>query len=115
MYLLLFHRRLQSLIAIDLKITAFKTEHKGKLEFYLNVFNDTVKLPHENDAIGIIICREKKRTVVEYSLKNTAHPIGVATYSLTPTLPENLRHLLPNAETIAERVEGFFMSFEQKE
>ena len=57
--LLLFHRKLQSLIAIDLKIGEFEPEHKGKMEFYLAVLNDTVKLPHENPAIGIIICKTK--------------------------------------------------------
>ncbi len=106
--LLLFHRRLQSLIAIDLKINAFKPEYKGKMEFYLNVLNDTVKISNENDAIGIIICREKNRTIVEYSLKNAAHPIGVATYSLTSTLPENLKQFLPEAKKIAEKVDAFF-------
>jgi hypothetical protein len=96
------------LIAIDLKIGMFKPEYKGKMEFYLNVLNDSVKLPNENDAIGIIICREKNRTVVEYSLKNTSHPIGVATYSLTSTLPENLKQFLPDAKRIAEKVDAFF-------
>lgn len=105
--LLLFHRQLQSLVAIELKISGFKPEYKGKMEFYLNVLNDKVKLPHENDAIGIIICKEKNRTVVEYSLKTSSLPIGVATYCLTPELPENLRHLLPDSETIAQRIEGF--------
>ncbi|MFN0037039.1 MAG: YhcG family protein [Saprospiraceae bacterium] len=105
--LVLFHRRLQSLIAIDLKIGGFKPEYKGKMEFYLNVLNDTVKLPHENDAIGIIICRDKNRTVVEYSLKLSAHPIGVATYSLSAVLPENLRAFLPDSKAIAERIERF--------
>ena len=58
-YLLLFHRKLQSLIATDLKIGELEPEHKGKMEFYLAVLNDTVKLPHENPAIGIIICKIK--------------------------------------------------------
>ena len=57
--LLLFHRRLQSLLAIDLKIGKFKPDYQGKMSFYLNVLNDKIKLPHENEAIGIIICREK--------------------------------------------------------
>jgi predicted nuclease of restriction endonuclease-like (RecB) superfamily len=106
--LVLFHRRLQCLIAIDLKIGAFKPDYKGKMEFYLNVLNDTVKLPNENDAIGIIICREKNRTVVEYSLKNTIHPIGVSTYSLTSALPEKLKRFLPDSISIAEKIDAFF-------
>lgn len=77
------------------------------MEFYLNVLNDMVKLLHENDAIGIIICKEKKRTVVEYSLKSSVHPIGIATYSLSSVLPENLRHFLPDGAVIAERIERF--------
>lgn len=105
--LVLFHRRLQSLIAIELKIGGFKPEFKGKMEFYLNILNDTVKLPHENDAIGIIICKEKNRTVVEYSLKSSVHPIGVATYQLSRELPENLRQFLPDGAQIAEHVERF--------
>lgn len=80
--LLLYNRRLQAMIAVELKIGEFKPEYKGKMEFYLNVLNETVKLPHENPAIGIIICKSKSRTIVEYALKTSAMPIGVATYSL---------------------------------
>ncbi|UOE41104.1 PDDEXK nuclease domain-containing protein [Chryseobacterium suipulveris] len=78
--LLLYHRELQCLIAIDLKVGEFMSEHKGKMEFYLNVLNDTLKLPHENEAIGIIICKEKDRTIVEYSLKTGNLPMGIAVY-----------------------------------
>ena len=55
--LLLYNRRLQAMIAVELKIGEFKPEYKGKMEFYLNILNETVKLPHENPAIGIIICK----------------------------------------------------------
>lgn len=112
--LLLFHRRLQSLIAIELKISAFKPEYKGKMEFYLNVLNDRIKLPHENDAIGIIICKEKNRTIVEYSLKSSTLPIGVATYCLTQDLPENLRKFLPDSLAIAQRVDDFLAHYPEE-
>ena len=102
--LLLFHRKLQSLIAIELKIGEFEPEFKGKMEFYLSVLNDTVKLPHENSAIGIIICKNKDRTVVEYSLKTSVLPIGVATYTTTEKLPEAYKTLLPITEEITERL-----------
>jgi predicted nuclease of restriction endonuclease-like (RecB) superfamily len=55
--LLLYHRELQCLVAIELKIGEFQPEYKGKMEFYLSLLNDKVKLPHENDSIGIIICK----------------------------------------------------------
>ena len=105
--LLLYHRSLQCLVAIDLKIGEFAPEHKGKMEFYLTVINDTVKLPHENPAIGIIICKSKKRMVVEYSLKTAAMPIGVATYHTASTLPEAYKSLLPSAETISQKLLNF--------
>lgn len=108
--LLLFHRSLQCLIAIDLKIGEFKPEYKGKIEFYLTVLNKTVKLPHENPAIGIIICKTKNRTVVEYSLKTATLPIGVATYHTASKLPEAYENLLPNAETISQQLIQFLNS-----
>jgi len=89
--LLLFHRRLRSLIAIDLKIGEFEPEFVGKMQFYLTALDETKKLPDENPSIGIIICKDKERTIVEYALKSSDKPIGVATYTLHDSLPENLR------------------------
>lgn len=103
--LLLYNRRLQAMIALELKIGEFQPEYKGKMEFYLNVLNDTVKLPHENPAIGIIICKSKSRMIVEYALKSSNMPIGVATYSLSAELPEAYKELLPSSEEIAKKIE----------
>ena len=103
--LLLYNRRLQAMIAIELKIGEFQPEYKGKMEFYLNILNDTVKLPHENPAIGIIICKSKSRMIVEYALKSSNMPIGGATYSLSSELPEAYKKLLPTSEEIAKKIE----------
>lgn len=92
--LLLFHRQLQCLIAIDLKIGEFEPEYKGKMEYYLTVLNDKVKLPHENDSIGIIICKEKNKTVVEYSLKT-----GKPTYRRC-----NLQHINAIAKRLSKTI-----------
>lgn len=105
--LLLYHRGLRSLIAIELKIGEFQPEHKGKMEFYLTALNEQVKMPGENDAIGIIICKSKDKTVVEYALKSSVLAIGVATYSLTSHLPEGYRNLLPSEGEIAERLQAW--------
>ena len=106
--LLLFHRKLQSLVAIELKIGEFLPEYKGKMEFYLNILNDKVKLPHENEAIGIIICKSKDRTIVEYSLKSSNLPIGISTYSSSEKLPKNYQNLLPSNEELSEKFENYF-------
>lgn len=103
--LLLYNRRLQAMIALEIKIGEFQPEYKGKMEFYLNVLNDTVKLPHENPAIGIIICKSKSRMIVEYALKSSNMPIGVATYNLSAELPEAYKELLPSSEEIAKKIE----------
>jgi predicted nuclease of restriction endonuclease-like (RecB) superfamily len=108
--LLLYHRRLQCLVAIELKTGDFKPEFKGKMEFYLNILNDKVKVPNENDAIGIIICRNKKRLVVEYSLRNSMLPIGVASYSTTNILPEYYSHFLPDSEQMARSIDQWISS-----
>jgi predicted nuclease of restriction endonuclease-like (RecB) superfamily len=102
--LLLFHRRLKSLVAVELKIGNFIPEYAGKMQFYLSILNEKVKLQDENPSIGIIICKEKKRTRVEYALRNSDQPIGVSTYRLTHKLPKEFEGLLPSPEKIAENI-----------
>lgn len=102
--LLLFHRRLRCLVVIELKIGDFKPEHKGKMEFYLEALDCQEKMEGENPPIGIIICRYKNKTVVEYALRTASRPIGVATYTIVPQLPEAYREQLPSPEEIAERL-----------
>ncbi len=100
--LLLYHRRLKCLIAIELKTTDFVPEYAGKMQFYLSVLDDKVKQKDENPSIGIIICKTKRRTVVEYALKTTSSPVGVADYSISKTLPKDLKGLLPSSNEIIE-------------
>ncbi|MCF8233154.1 MAG: PDDEXK nuclease domain-containing protein [Bacteroidales bacterium] len=102
--LLLFHRRLQSLVAIELKVGDFSPEYAGKMQFYLSVLNDTQKLEHENPAIGIIVCKTKSRTVVEYALKESNQPMGVASYSMHSQLPKHWEKLLPTPEQISKNL-----------
>jgi predicted nuclease of restriction endonuclease-like (RecB) superfamily len=105
--LLLFHRKLKSLVAIELKAGKFKPEYAGKMNFYLALLNDKVKQEDENPSIGIIICKSKSKTVVEYALKESKSPIGVASYKLTETLPKEYRDLLPSPQDIEEKLSGF--------
>lgn len=102
--LLLFHRKLKSLVAIELKIGAFQPEYAGKMQFYLTALDEQVKLADENPSIGILICKEKNRTVVEYALRNTNRPIGVASYQLSDSLPEAMKNLLPSPDEISKRL-----------
>jgi predicted nuclease of restriction endonuclease-like (RecB) superfamily len=106
--LLLYHRQLQCLVAVELKIGEFLPEYKGKMEFYISVLNDTVKLPHENSVIGIIICKSKDRTIVEYSLSTGNLPIWVATYTTSNSLPDEYVRLLPSVDGISDKINEYF-------
>jgi hypothetical protein len=103
--LLLFHRRLKALVAIELKIGKFKPEFVGKMLFYLTALDRQVRQEDENPSIGIILCKEKNRTVVEYTLHDARKPIGVATYEITRTLPKTLEGQLPSPNEIAKLLE----------
>ncbi|MEN9609731.1 MAG: hypothetical protein RLZZ628_545 [Bacteroidota bacterium] len=104
--LLLYHRGLQSLVAIDLKIGEFEPEHIGKMSFYLSLLDQQVKKAHENASIGMIICKSKDHTTVEFALRDVNKPIGVATYSLTKALPKTLSSFFPSPEELIQRVEA---------
>ena len=105
--LLLYHRQLQALVAIELKTTEFKPEHAGQMQFYLTALDETVKMPQENPSVGIIICKNKNRTVVEYALKRMDVPMGVASYTISKKLPEQMKSLLPSTEEIRHTLENF--------
>jgi predicted nuclease of restriction endonuclease-like (RecB) superfamily len=102
--LLLYHRGLRSLVAVELKIGDFLPEYVGKMQFYLRALDKTVKMEHENPSIGLIICKSKSRTIVEYALHDAHKPIGVATYNVSDTLPEELSRYLPDIAEIERRV-----------
>lgn len=78
--LLFFHRELNCLVAIELKITAFDPKHLGQLNFYLEALDRDVRKPHENPSIGLLLCASKDDEVVEYSLSRSLSPALVAEY-----------------------------------
>ena len=103
--LLLFHRLLRCLVAVELKIGEFQPEFVGKMQFYLTALDRQVRQPDENPSMGIILCKEKSRTIVEYALNDARKPIGVATYEMTRTLPTELKGQLPDPEQISALLE----------
>ncbi|MCM8626217.1 PDDEXK nuclease domain-containing protein [Accumulibacter sp.] len=104
--LLLFNRRLRCLVAIELKVGEFQPEFVGKVQFYLAALDRQVRQEDQNPSIGIILCKERSRTIVEYALHDANKPIGVATYEITRTLPKELKGQLPPPEEIAALLEG---------
>ena len=97
--LLFFNRKLQCLVAFDLKKGKFKPEYAGKMNFYLSALDEYIKQPHELPAIGIILCKEKNNKTVEFSFRDMHKPMGVSTYKTSSQLPKQFKNALPTAET----------------
>jgi predicted nuclease of restriction endonuclease-like (RecB) superfamily len=102
--LLFYHLRLRCYIAIDLKIEEFKPEFAGKMNFYLSAMDDLLRQPEDQPSLGLILCKERNRLVVEYALRDMSKPMGVAAYRLTQALPERLQSELPTAEDLVREL-----------
>ena len=104
--LVLYHRRLKALVAIELKRGKFIPEYVGKMQFYLAALDKKSRFDYDNPSIGIILCKEKNKTIVEFALKESKKPIGIAGYSVTRKLPKNLEHELPSADQIVKLLDS---------
>ncbi len=98
--LLFFSRKLQCLVAVELKTGKFEPEYAGKMDFYLHLLDEQAKLKGENTSIGIILCAEKDSIVVEYALRSVKKPVGVAEYYLTKKLPKAFKGKLPDVQAL---------------
>jgi len=98
--LLFFNRKLQALVAFELKTGKFKPEYLGKMNFYLSALDEYVKQEHEKPSIGIILCKEKNNKIVEFSFRNFDKAMGVATYNTSEKLPKKYQNILPDEETL---------------
>ncbi|MEZ4879612.1 MAG: PDDEXK nuclease domain-containing protein [Chitinophagales bacterium] len=87
--LLFYHRDLQCLVAIDLKITDYKPKYLGKVEFYLEALDNDIKKEHEKPSVGIILCKSKDQKIVQYSINRSLSPTLVAKYQ-TELFDKNL-------------------------
>ena len=98
--LLFFNRELACLVAVELKSGAFKSIYLGQLNTYLRLLDDTMRKPHENPSIGIILCRDANRSYVEYVIQDYNKPMGVATYKTMADMSEEMRNALPDIEEL---------------
>lgn len=102
--LLFYHLNLRCFVVIDLKISAFMPEYAGKMNFYLSAVDDLLRKKDDNPTIGIILCKSKNKVIVEYALRNTKRPMGVATYKLMEALPKSLQGKLPSADELSKEL-----------
>ena len=102
--LLFFNRVTQSLVAVELKMTHFKAEYAGKMNLYLKLLDEKVKLEHENNSIGLILCTDRNDVEVDYILPDVKRPIGVAELKLSKVLPRELFGKLPDPEMLKSKI-----------
>jgi predicted nuclease of restriction endonuclease-like (RecB) superfamily len=98
--LLFFHRGLNCLVAIELKTNRFSPEHLGQLNFYLEALDRDHKKPHENPAIGLLLCASKDDEVVEYALSR----------SLSPALVAQYQNQLPDKKLLQAKLHEFYVA-----
>ena len=98
--LLFFHRGLNCLVAIELKVGRFEPEYLGKLSFYVEALDRDVRKSHENPPIGVLLCASKDDEVVEYALSRTASPTLIAEYQTK----------LPNKALLQAKLHEFWLA-----
>ena len=100
--LLFYHLRLRCFVVVDLKMEAFKPEFAGKMNFYLSAVDDQLRHRDDQPSIGLLLCKERNRLIVEYALRDVKKPIGVAEWRtrLVESLPKKLQSSLPTVKQI---------------
>ncbi|WP_297563980.1 YhcG family protein [Meiothermus sp.] len=98
--LLFYHLKLRCYVVIDLKMTEFKPEYAGKMNFYLSAVDDLLRHPTDGPTLGLILCKSKRKLTVEYALRDLAKPLGVSSFQLAEALPKELEAALPSVEQL---------------
>ena len=101
--LLFYHRGLNCLVAIELKVGRFEPEYLGKLEFYLEALDRDIRKPHEKPSIGILLCANNESEVVEYSLSRALSPALIAEYQI----------ILPDKQLLQTKLQEFYAQLPQ--
>lgn len=102
--LLFYHTHLHCYLVIELKTGDFEPEFTGKLNFYLKAVDTQIRNEGDTPTIGLLLCKSKDRLVAEYALSDVIKPMGIATYSLSKSLPLTLQGKLPSIEAIEKEL-----------
>ena len=105
--MLMYNTFMHRYMVVELKVTEFKPEYVGKLNFYCSAVDDILCREGDNKTIGLLLCKTKDRIKAEYALRDINKPIGISDYKLGQVLPKDLRSSLPSIEEIEEELESF--------
>ncbi len=103
--LLFYHYKLRCFVVMDLKMTEFKPEYSGKMNFYLSAVDDLLRSPGDAPSIGLILCKGRDRADVEYALRGMTQPLGISSFEITEALPESLEGSLPTVAQLEAELE----------
>jgi hypothetical protein len=112
--LVFFNRKLRALVAVELKTEPFQPEFIGKLNFPLEIMDDTMRMPDENPSIGIILCTEKDDLEVEYALRAASRPVGVVHHGVED-LPAEMAKYLPLPQQLKQQIKVVKEEFRNRE
>lgn len=105
--MLMYNTFMHRYMVVELKVTEFKPEYVGKLNFYCSAVDDILCREGDNKTIGLLLCKTKDRIKAEYALRDINKPIGISDYKLGQALPKDLRSSLPSIEEIEEELDSF--------
>ena len=98
--LLFYHLELRRYVVVELKASSFKPEYTGQIGFYVTAVDEQLKKEHDNSTIGLLLCQDKDRLTVDYSLKSMNVPIGVSSFEIEKYIPKDILEKLPTEEDI---------------
>lgn len=104
--LLFFNRKLNCLVAVELKTGKFRTSYLGELQGYLSILDGFERMPHENPSIGLILCKDMEKSFVDYVIQDYNKPMGVATYKTAKDMSEELKNALPDIEELKKLLDN---------
>lgn len=105
--MIFYHTRLKSYIVCELKVVPFIPDFAGKLNFYVSAVDELMKQPDDNPTIGLLICKSKDDTVVEWSFRGMNQPLGVAEYQLKEFISEKAAKLLPSEAELQNIIDTY--------
>lgn len=105
--MIFYHTRLKSYIVCELKVVPFIPDFAGKLNFYVSAVDELMKQPDDNPTIGLLICKSKDDTVVEWSFRGMNRPLGVAEYQLKEFISEKAAKLLPSESELQSLIDTY--------
>lgn len=105
--MIFYHTRLKSYIVCELKVVPFIPDFAGKLNFYVSAVDELMKQPDDNPTIGLLICKSKDDTVVEWSFRGMNQPLGVAEYQLKEFISEKAAKLLPSEAELQNVIDTY--------